>query len=164
MARDNATPFSHTLGKVDARHRNPFNAILLTGVLTLALGFIYLGTATGFNAFVGSFVVLTCLSYLAAILPHLLHQRRGIQPGWFWMNGAIGFIINIISCVYIIVFTVIFCFPFSLPVSGGTMNYCSVIVGGVSLFVGGFWWWREGEYAGPRYVPPTKEMLARDAI
>ncbi len=164
LARDNATPFASFFARVHTRHRNPFNAIVLCAVVNTLLGSIYLGTAAGFNAFVGAFVVLTCLSYLAAILPHLLHGRSTIEPGWFWMKGPTGFIVNAVACAYIIVFTVIFLFPFSLPVSAQTMNYCSLITGGLSLFVAAFWFWRQRDYIGPKYIPPTAEMLAVDAI
>lgn len=163
LARDNATPFAGIFGQVHGRHKNPFNAIVLCAVINTLLGCIYLGTAAGFNAFVGSFVVLTCLSYLAAILPHLLQGRSTIEPGWFWMKGAIGFVVNAVACAYIIVFTVIFFFPFSLPVSAGTMNYCSLITGGLSMFVAGFWFWRQRDYRGPKYMPPPDGKLVVDS-
>ena len=164
LARDNATPFADFFGRVHSQHKNPFNAIVFCAVVNTFLGCIYIGSATAFNAFVGSFVILTCLSYLAAILPHLLSGRSTITPGWFWMNGAVGFIVNAIACIYIICFTVIFSFPFSLPVSAATMNYSSLMSGGLSLFVAAFWFWRRGHFDGPKYVPPTAEMMAVDAM
>ena len=163
LARDNATPFAAFFSKVHPRHRNPSNAIILCGVINTLLGCIYIGSSTAFNAFVGSFVVLTCLSYLMAILPHLLSRRSSISPGWFWMHGPTGFIVNGISSVYIICFTVIFCFPFFLPATAGTMNYCSLMVGGLSLFMAAFWFWRQGRYVGPKYVQPSAERLAADS-
>ncbi len=164
LARDNATPFSEVLARVNVKQRNPFNAILCCGIISTVLGCIYLGSSTAFSAFVGSFTVLSSLSYLAAILPHLLSKRAGIEPGWFWMRGANGFVVNAVACVYIIVFVVIFCFPFSLPVSAATMNYASLLTGGLSLFVATFWFWRKGEYSGPTYVALDAEVLAADAI
>lgn len=164
LARDNATPFSKVLGRVNMKHRNPFNAILLCAIISTILGCIYLGSSTAFNAFIGSFVVLSSLSYLAAILPHLLSKRAGIKPGWFWMRGVSGFIVNGISCLYIIVFIVIFCFPFSLPVSAATMNYASLMTGGLSLFVAALWFWRRKDYKGPTYVALDIEIMAADAI
>ena len=151
LSRDNATPFSGYFAHVSPRFRNPFNAILLCGIFSTALGCIYVGSSTAFNALVGSFVQLSTLSYLMAILPHLL-SGRSIQPGWFWMRGAIGFVVNIISCLYIIAFVVIFCFPFALPVDAKSMNYASLITGGFSLFVAVWWVVRRGEYVGPKGV------------
>lgn len=164
LARDNATPFSPFFGRINKRQKNPFNSIVLCGVICTILGCIYVGSQTAFNAFVGSFVVLSSLSYLAAILPHLLSRRANVIPGWFWMKGFTGFAVNGVACLYIIVFIVIFCFPFAMPVDAATMNYTCLITGGLTIFVGIFWFWRQKEYVGPHFVPLESGMLAKDAI
>ncbi|KAL8635621.1 MAG: hypothetical protein Q9228_006904 [Teloschistes exilis] len=164
LARDNATPFSRFFAKVDAKTHNPFRAIVFSAFFSTVLGCIYVGSTTAFAAFVGSFVVLSTLSYLATILPHLLTRRQNVTPGWFWMKGLTGFIINGISCAYIIVFVVIFCFPFALPVDAESMNYASLITGGLSLFVLAFWFVRRSSYVGPREVVLDASVLSKDAI
>ncbi|KAH8693271.1 choline transporter [Talaromyces proteolyticus] len=164
LARDNATPFSRFISQVDRKQRNPFNSIILCGVICTILGCIYVGSSTAFSAFVGSFAVLSTLSYLAAILPHLLTKRANVTPGWFWMKGFLGFLVNTVSSLYIIAFVIIFCFPFSLPVDAETMNYASLITGGSSIFVMAFWFWRKGDYVGPQHVSLESALLAEDAI
>ena len=67
------------------------------------------------------------------------------------MKGWIGYSVNAISCAYLGVFVVIFCFPAKMPLTVEAMNYSSVIVGGASLVIWGFWYYRRGEYEGPRY-------------
>lgn len=164
LARDNATPFAGVFSRVSHKHRNPFNAIFLCAVISTVLACIYIGSQAAFNAFIDSFVVLSSISYLAAILPHLLSRRSEVAPGWFWMKGPTGFIVNAISSLYIIVFVVIFCFPFSMPASAPTMNYSSLLTGGATIFVALFWFWRQRDYEGPKYVAPDAEMLATDAM
>lgn len=164
LARDNATPFSGFFATVNQKQRNPFNSIVLCGAISALLGCIYVGSQTAFNAFIGSFVVLSSLSYLAAILPHLLSKRANVAPGWFWMPGATGFVVNGISSLYIVAFVIIFCFPFAMPVDAAMMNYTSLITGGMSLFAAGFWFWRKGDYEGPKFVPLESAILAKDAI
>ena len=164
LARDKATPFSRFFSHVDNGHHNPFRAICFCGVFATVLGCIYMGSATAFSAFVGSFVVLSTLSYLAAILPHLLTMGRNVTPGWFWMKGATGFVVNGISSAYIIVFIIIFCFPFAIPVDAATMNYASLISGGLSLFVLIFWFIRQNSYVGPKQVVLDITVLAKDAL
>jgi choline transport protein len=149
LSRDNATPFSRHFSTINPKTKNPFNAILLSGVLVTLLGCIYIGSARAFNDIAGSFVILTSLSYLAAILPHLLSGRIHMKPNHFWMKGIIGYIVNAVSCAYLIAFIVIFCFPFSLPVTPQNMNYSSLIVSGLTLCVAVFWTWKRGEYSGP---------------
>ncbi|KAL9614423.1 MAG: hypothetical protein Q9167_001094 [Letrouitia subvulpina] len=165
LARDKATPFSSFFSKVSSRYRNPANAVLLCAILCTVLGCIYVGSKTAFSAFVGSFVVLTTLSYLTAILPHLLSRRANVTPGWFWMPAAMGYIVNVISSLYIAAFIVIFCFPFALPVGVPTMNYNSLMTGGLTLFVAAFWIWRHKDYVGPQQVRlADNAILAKDAI
>lgn len=79
------------------------------------------------------------------------------------MKGPIGFVVNAVACLYIIVFIVIFCFPFALPVNAASMNYTSLITGGLTLFVAVFWFMRKGQYEGPHFVP-LETVIAKDAI
>ena len=164
LARDNATPFSPFFAHVHARQHNPSRAVAFCGAFATALGCIYVGSSTAFAAFVGAFVLLSTLSYLAAVLPHLLSRRRNVVPGWFWMRGAVGFVVNGVSCAYIVVFVVIFCFPFAMPVDAESMNYASLITGGLSLFVLAFWFVRRGGYVGPKEVVLDSAVLAKDAL
>lgn len=166
LGRDDATPFPSFVGAVHPKHKNPFNSTLITGCITTVLGCIYVGSSTAFNAFVGSFVVLSTLSYLAAILPFILTRRfqpqthsssnsdviigNGMRPGPYTMPNAVGYAVNIISCMYIIVFVVIYCFPFAVPFNAVSMNYASLITGGISIFVGVWWLFRGGRYIGPK--------------
>ena len=151
LARDKATPFPGFFGKVNHTLGMPLNATVGCCVLITILGCIYVGSTTAFNAFVGSFVVMSSISYIAAILPHLLTGRKNIVPGPFWLKGWIGYFLNTVACSYMIVWAVIYCFPFALPTTAQSMNYCSVIVGGLSIFIAA--WWFLGarkDYIGPQ--------------
>ncbi|GAB7353252.1 hypothetical protein MBLNU459_g3762t1 [Dothideomycetes sp. NU459] len=128
-------PFSDTLGVISPRWGNPFAATVVCGCISTILGLIYIGSSVAFNAFVGSFVVLTTASYLAAILPHLLGGRKNITPGPFWMPRIVANVFGAIACSYMLVFIVIYCFPYSMPVSAQTMNYTCTITGGLTIII-----------------------------
>jgi amino acid transporter len=81
LARDDATPASGWLRHVSARWRNPLQAQIVCGCCVTVLGCIYIASDRAFNAFVGTFAILTTLSYLTAILPHLLSARKYVRPG-----------------------------------------------------------------------------------
>jgi amino acid transporter len=159
LARDDVTPFPKVLGKISPRFKNPFNATLACGISSTVLGCIYVGSSTAFNAFVGSFVVLSTLSYLAAILPFIFTHRfsrsleeggNAMVPGPYQMGHWVGYVVNILSCAYVVVFIVIYCFPYSLPVAAGNMNYSCLITWGLTLFVYAWWLYRGKRYVGPQ--------------
>ncbi|ETI22552.1 hypothetical protein G647_06628 [Cladophialophora carrionii CBS 160.54] len=150
LGRDKATPFPKYVSKVSPRFGMPLIATLTCGCLVTVLGCIYVGSATAFNAFVGSFVLMSSASYIAAILPHLLTRRKNIVFGPFTL-GKFGTVLNSVACGYMIVWFVIYCFPFALPTNAENMNYACLIWGGLTVFVT-VWWLigaRKG-YVGPK--------------
>jgi amino acid transporter len=151
LGRDNATPFSGWIGHINPRFNNPFNATLTCGIVVSILGCIYVGSKTAFNAFISSYILLSTLSYLAAILPHLVTRRKNVRPGYFWMTGVVGEIVLTLSSIYIIAFIVIFCFPYYLPTEASTMNYTSLMTGGLTILIA-LWLQMKKDYVGPQYV------------
>ena len=95
----------------------PLNATIFNGCLVSLLGCIYVGSTTAFNAFVGSFVLMSSASYTAAILPNLLTGRKNIIYGPFKLGRMLGFGFSGVACGYMLVWFVIYCFPFALPTS-----------------------------------------------
>ena len=69
------------------------------------------------------------------------------------MKGWLGFLINGIACAYMIVFFVIFCLPYYLPTDAKTMNYSSLICGGLTVFITA-WYFLGGRkgYKGPQAI------------
>ncbi|KAJ5780023.1 SNF2-related protein [Penicillium paradoxum] len=163
ISRDGATPFSGWLGRINSRFQNPFNATLACCGFITVLACIYLGSSTAFNAFVGCFVQLSSLSYFMAIFPHILTRRSSFVPGFFHMNNKVGYVVNSLSCVYIIAFAIIFCFPYALPTDAASMNYASLMTGGFTIFITIWWFIHQGSYEGPKHVPLTDKDLADDA-
>ncbi|MCJ1392781.1 hypothetical protein MMC18_005652 [Xylographa bjoerkii] len=119
-------------------------------LLCSAFGAIQLGSKTAFTDLVGSFIILTTVSYALAIGPHLFTGRRNVPRGPFWM-GSLGFFVNAVSVILIIFFNIMFCFPYSFPPVVATMNYNSVILVGV-LVITTAWWFAHARkhYPGPK--------------
>ncbi|KAE9961867.1 hypothetical protein EG327_002839 [Venturia inaequalis] len=164
IARDDATPFAGWLGKIDKRFRNPFNATLICGCCTTILGCIFVGSQTAFAAFVGVFTILTTMSYLAAIMPHIMTARKYVEPsrGPFWMPGIVGYLVTSIACAYIVVFNIIYMFPYSLPTDAAHMNYSSLIAGGLTIFISLWYLWKRNHgYIGPRVLLQANNEVAK---
>ena len=162
LGRDGATPFSAWVGHVDKSWGNPFNATLVCAVLNTILGLVYIGSSTAFSAFVGSFIVLASLSYLAFIVPNIFSRRRNVVKGPFTMPAPLYYTVATIASCYMSVWIVIYCFPFAVPFDPTTMNYTSVMTGGCTILLGGWYLWiRNKGYVGPQaVVEATEKKLA----
>jgi choline transport protein len=160
LGRDSATPFSNWTGAVHATQQNPFNATLACAVANSILGAIYVGNSTAFAAFVGSFIVMSSCSYLAFILPNILSRRRHVVKGPFVMPAPVFYAVASVASAYMLVWIVIYCFPYAVPFDATTMNYSCVIVGGLTMFQG-VWYFviRKRGYQGPRVM--LEEMERR---
>ncbi|KAK5175376.1 uncharacterized protein LTR77_000515 [Saxophila tyrrhenica] len=151
LARDNATPFSGFFSQVNEKLSCPVPSTILCATLCTAFGAIQLGSATAFTDLVGSFIILTTMSYFLAFFPHLLTNRQNVPAGPFWM-GKYGYAVNAIACTLILFFNVFFCFPYAYPVEPlGVMNWNSVILVGVVVLTV-VWWFVHGlrKYPGPK--------------
>lgn len=83
--------------------------MLFVLVLALALGAIPLGSKAAFTDLVGSFIILSSVSYAIPIAGHLFSGRKSIRPGPFWMGKA-GFVVQSLAVLFIIFFDIMFCF------------------------------------------------------
>ncbi|EED22181.1 choline transport protein, putative [Talaromyces stipitatus ATCC 10500] len=163
LARDNATPFPSFVGHINTRFHNPLNATFVCGCMITVLACIYVGSTTAFNAFIGSYIQLSTLSYFTAIFPHVLTRRSLITPGYFHMKNSVGYVVNILSCIYIVAFIIIFCFPYAIPTNAKSMNYASLITGGLTIFIAIWWFIRQRDYVGPQAIPLADRKVAEDA-
>lgn len=63
FARDNGLPFSRTFAHINSRFRVPLASLVLTTVLCVIFGCIYLGSSSALNAILSSSVVALNISY-----------------------------------------------------------------------------------------------------
>ncbi|KAJ9103976.1 hypothetical protein QFC21_002439 [Naganishia friedmannii] len=131
FARDGGIPASFLWKKVNARTQVPINALLLSAVVNALLGLIYLGSYAAFNAFTGVATICLGASYGFPILCSLLRKRALVKDAPFSL-GKFGFLINIITIVWITFSIILFCMPTAIPVTPGSMNYASAVFAGFS--------------------------------
>ncbi|THG97922.1 hypothetical protein EW026_g4164 [Hermanssonia centrifuga] len=159
MSRDGATPFSKFFSRASAKRSCPIEATIFCGIMTSALGAIQAASSTAFSDLAGSFVVLSTISYVIPIAAHLFTGRKNVPIGPFWM-AKYGYFVNAMAVLLTILFDIIFCFPYSLPVTTPTMNYTSVIIIGYIILVTIWWFVHGGQYAGP-HIPHLEEAGKR---
>lgn len=118
IARDDAVPFSETLKMVSPRFKNPFNAALVCGVLPRFLRLLRLGQQQpSMPSLVHSSFYPHCHTF-TPILGFILTRRFSrptdvpgpytncMMPGPYQMGSKLGYTVNILSCLFILIFVV----------------------------------------------------------
>ncbi|KAJ8522147.1 hypothetical protein ONZ45_g1222 [Pleurotus djamor] len=143
FARDKALPFHHIFSRVnnepDAYFPEiPLNAFLLSTLVQLLLGLLFLGSSAAFNAFVG--VAATCLgaSYAMPIAINLMNGREQLEGAPVYL-GRWGKPLNVVAIVWTLFLIVIYSMPATLPVTKSTMNYASAVFVGFGV-ISGVWY------------------------
>ncbi|TFK37810.1 amino acid transporter [Crucibulum laeve] len=156
FARDKAIPFHGVFSKVNHKLGVPINAYLLSTIIQLLLGLLYLGSSTAFNAFVGVAIICLGASYAMPILISVLNGRKDMEEAPFSL-GKWGFLVNILAVLWVGLEIVIFSMPVIIPTTVITMNYAAVIFVGFTV-ISSVWYLVDGRY---RYTgPPLPEDIS----
>ncbi|KAK8924335.1 hypothetical protein H634G_06470 [Metarhizium anisopliae BRIP 53293] len=145
FARDQATPYHEGLSHISPRLQIPLNAVLAVVALQFALGFIYLGNDTAFNAILSMAIIGLYLSYLLPVLYMLFHGRWNLQPhqyGRFRLGFVPGITLNILGAIWMVTVIIFSLFPTTMPVTAKNMNYSIVVFGGWMVFGLGYYVFR----------------------
>lgn len=139
LSRDKGFPFHSYLQRMaPAPFHTPLWAILW-GVCWIALcGFLYLGSLTAFNAFIGAGIVLQNMTYSVPAILLLIKGRSNFPHGPFWWP-RFGPIANVVVITWTILTTVIYSFPYFLPVTADSMNYLSCVLVVAFAYAAGYW-------------------------
>ncbi|KAK2748735.1 hypothetical protein FQN57_000316 [Myotisia sp. PD_48] len=153
FSRDRGLPGWKFLSLVEKRTGVPLVAIFVTSTIAVLLSLINVGSTTAFNIVVSLSVACLYLSYLLAVglllyrrctggistasdSPTILANTAGTRLVWGPWNfrGAIGVIINLLACLYLILILCFSFFPVATPTTPETMNYSSLLIGSIIIF------------------------------
>lgn len=157
FARDNAIPMARLWSKVDARHGTPIWALVLTTVIQMLLGVIYLGSSSAFLAFVSVGVISLAVSYGIPIFISVFHRRKDVNGARWTMGRKVGWVVNIVALAWIMFETVLFSMPTVLPVTASSMNYAIVVFFGF-MCISAVWY---AVYARKGRQPVSCGLLAK---
>ncbi|KAL8970146.1 MAG: hypothetical protein Q9197_003962 [Variospora fuerteventurae] len=149
FARDGAIPGSKWWKQVNPKLDVPFNAMMMTMIVELALGLIYFGSSAAFNAFSGVGVICLTMSYACPILVNVITGRRQVAEGNFYL-GKLGWFCNIVSLCWSALALPLFCMPTYVPIVPEYMNYASVVFFAFFVVATGWYFvWGKKNYRGP---------------
>jgi amino acid transporter len=158
FARDKAIPFHQSFSKISPYFDDvPVNALLLSTVIQILLGLIYLGSTAAFNAFVGVAVMCLGASYAMPVAISLMNARRDMHDAPFTL-GRFGTAINAVAVLWIMFSMVLFSMPAVIPVTKVSMNYASVVFVGFGV-ISAVWYLINGRfhYTGPPIPEDSKD-------
>ncbi|KZL87436.1 choline transport [Colletotrichum incanum] len=158
FARDDAIICSSFLQKLHPNLGVPVNALLVNFVLIFALGCVFLGSSTAFNALVATGLILQQVSFAFPAALALYHRSKGreafervLPRRRFKIPSVVGFIANFLTIVLGIVALLFYDFPVVMPVSASNMNYAVVVIGVMGVFSVANWFgYANSRYKGPR--------------
>jgi amino acid transporter len=122
FARDKAIPFHTVFSRVNHNLDDvPVYAYLLSTVVQLLLGLIFLGSTAAFNAFVGVAVIGLQASYAMPVAISLAAGRKDIADAPFHL-GRWGLPLNVIAVLWTLFQLVLFSMPAVVPVTRVSMS------------------------------------------
>lgn len=160
FGRDKGVPFSDYFSHVNPNLHVPVRAVIIGFVLQALLGLLYLGNPTAFNAVLSLAIIGSYLTHLVPIVYMITHGRPRMQPsqyGSFALSKTVGYVVNIVSVVWIVVVVVFSMFPLTMPVTAENMNYSSVVLVGWGLFGACFYYLAGGK---EQYQVPYHDSAA----
>ncbi|OQU95641.1 hypothetical protein CLAIMM_01823 [Cladophialophora immunda] len=149
-SRDNTFPGSLWWSQVSPRFQMPLNVAVLSGLVPMMYGLIFLGSSTTFASMVGANIVFMMTSY---VIPQeiFVWRGRGVLPERHLNLGKWGAVVNAVACAWRIFLDVMACIPITSPKTVTNMNWASVVIVGITAYVLIAWYlWQRDVYTGPK--------------
>lgn len=169
LARDDALLFSKFIGRVHPTWQVPVWALIVNNFVVFIIGFIYLGSSTAFNAFIGTGLILQQATYA---FPAALLLYRGRSSTFlptnrpFKLRWGMGWVANFLTVAFAVIVMIFYNFPVVLPVTSSNMSeyphvfrcftltfpdYTSAVIGVMIIFAVINWFLHaKSAYKGPR--------------
>ena len=147
LARDGALPFPRALSKVNSVTGTPITPALATGVLTVALLLVNVGTSAVFLDLTSACIVTLYAAYLFVTIPALIRRVRGglggeAGVGKTFSMGRYGLLVNIGAVVYGLAMAINMAWPRASVYDAGNtghwyLQYFSILLLAGTALVGG---------------------------
>ncbi|PLB48531.1 amino acid transporter [Aspergillus steynii IBT 23096] len=158
FARDRGLPFSGFFSYVTPGWNIPFNAVMVSFVVTALLSLINIGSTVALQAIVTLTISSLMSSYVITIGCLLLKRLRGHPlPPHRWTLGRFGMAVNIGALAFLLPVFVFAFFPLTATVDKETMNWCVVMYCGVIIIAVVYYLFRGRHH----YIPPVA-LVKRD--
>lgn len=127
----------------------PVRTTVATCFFAAIYGLLHLASTTANNSIITSAILLLNVSYA---IPQGIVAVRGRSKTLVnrpLRLGNLGYVCNIFAPLWIVVMSVLVCFPPSLPVTVDSMNYAAPVIVGLIAIILGFWFLIGKQFEGP---------------
>ncbi|POY74921.1 hypothetical protein BMF94_1897 [Rhodotorula taiwanensis] len=156
FSRDKGMPDRGLFTKL-ARNKVPINAVWLVLFIAALMGLLVFASYVAVYAIFALAAMAMDASYVIPIACSVWfadHPEVMFTPGPFYLGKTwYGYLVRFIAVFWTSFVVILLALPTVMPVSQSTMNYASVVTGGV-LIISWFWFFAGGRklYRGPRNV------------
>ncbi|GAM34453.1 hypothetical protein TCE0_015r02044 [Talaromyces pinophilus] len=156
MARDDGIIFPRFFSRISPKLDVPVRTIGLCFVFNVLFGLLYMGPSVAFSAYSASCTIFLNVSYAIPVIVLIIRGRDVLIPyqtesTFFKLGKRSGLVINCVAASFVVVTSIFFCFPTSLPVSGSVMNYVSVVIGIFLVLITSYWFVYGKRFQGPKF-------------
>jgi len=138
LARDGALPLSKLLYRINAHTGTPVNVVLFDCLFAILIGLLGLAGSVAIDAVFTISVTSLYVAYIVPIVSRFVCDND-YKPGPFSI-GALSGPVSAIAVIFMSFMLVILCFPSSPGPDAATMNYSSLVLGGVLLLAVGWYY------------------------
>jgi choline transport protein len=150
FARDNGLPFSRTLATVHPRFQTPVASTVACAVLMALYGLVYIASSTAYSSIVSMAILSMNVTYVIPQGIVLFRGREEVLVDRYFDLGRYGVFVNAFSCLWVGLYTVIFCFPTIMPPTPSNMNYLAPVVVVIIVLILAVWYGgKKKTFSGP---------------
>jgi amino acid transporter len=164
ISRDGILPGSKYFRRLSKKSHMPIHAAWLVLAMSVVITTAVIGSVVAFSAITAAATIATNVSYLFPILARHTVGRHSFEPAK-WNLGRWTVSCAVVSGTYISFLCVVLLLPQLYPVTGETLNYAPIMIGGISLIsllgwvapfgLGGRHW-----FQGPQRTISEEEVAA----
>ncbi|KWU42471.1 amino acid transporter [Rhodotorula sp. JG-1b] len=156
FSRDKGIPDRGFFARL-AKNKVPVNAVWLVIFIAALMGLLVFASYVAVNAIFALAAMAMDASYvipIACSVWYADHPEVMFTPGPFYLGKTwYGYLVRFVAVFWTSFVVILLALPTVMPVDQNTMNYASVVTGGV-LLISWFWFFAGGRkmYRGPRNV------------
>jgi len=163
FSRDKGIPDRGFFARL-AKNKVPINAVWLVIFIAALMGLLVFASYVAVNAIFALAAMAMDASYvipIACSVWYADHPEVMFTPGPFYLGKTwYGYLVRFVAVFWTTFVVILLALPTVMPVDQNTMNYASVVTGGV-LLISWFWFFAGGRklYRGPRNVLAEEKQI-----